>query len=34
MTLSVIPRERAVDIDTELDFRLVESLMARNLEHQ
>jgi CMP-N,N'-diacetyllegionaminic acid synthase len=32
MTLSVIPRERAVDIDTEFDFRLVESLMARKLE--
>jgi len=31
MTLSVIPRERAVDIDTELDFRLVEALLARQL---
>lgn len=31
MTLSVLPRERAVDIDTELDFRLVESLLARPL---
>lgn len=31
MTLSVIPRERAVDIDTEFDFRLVESLLARSL---
>lgn len=31
MTLSIIPRERAVDIDTEFDFRLVESLMARRL---
>ena len=29
MTLSVIPRERAVDIDTEFDFRLVEFLLAR-----
>ena len=29
MTLSVIPRERAVDIDTEFDLRLVEFLMAR-----
>ncbi len=34
MTLSIIPRERAVDIDTELDFRLVETLMARKLEPQ
>jgi CMP-N,N'-diacetyllegionaminic acid synthase len=32
MTLSVIPRERAVDIDTEFDFRLVESLLAQRLE--
>ncbi|HTV22081.1 MAG TPA: acylneuraminate cytidylyltransferase family protein [Polyangiaceae bacterium] len=32
MTLSVIPRDRAVDIDTEFDFRLVESLLARRLE--
>lgn len=31
MTLSVLPRERAVDIDTELDFRLVESLLTRPL---
>jgi N-acylneuraminate cytidylyltransferase/CMP-N,N'-diacetyllegionaminic acid synthase len=31
MTLSVIPRERAVDIDTEFDFRLVEALLARQL---
>lgn len=31
MTLSVIPRERAVDIDTELDFSLVETLFARRL---
>jgi N-acylneuraminate cytidylyltransferase/CMP-N,N'-diacetyllegionaminic acid synthase len=30
MTLSVIPRERAVDIDTEFDFRLVESLLERS----
>ena len=29
MTLSVIPRERALDIDTELDFTLVELLFAR-----
>ena len=29
MTLSVIPRERAVDIDTEFDLRLVEFLLAR-----
>jgi CMP-N,N'-diacetyllegionaminic acid synthase len=29
MTLSIIPRERAVDIDTEFDFRLVESLLER-----
>jgi CMP-N,N'-diacetyllegionaminic acid synthase len=29
MTLSVIPRERALDIDTELDFTLVEQLFAR-----
>lgn len=31
MTLSVLPRDRAVDIDTELDFLLVESLLARRL---
>jgi CMP-N,N'-diacetyllegionaminic acid synthase len=31
MTLSVIPRERAVDIDSEFDFRLVESLLERRL---
>jgi CMP-N,N'-diacetyllegionaminic acid synthase len=31
MTLSVLPRDRAVDIDTEFDFRLVESLLARQL---
>jgi N-acylneuraminate cytidylyltransferase/CMP-N,N'-diacetyllegionaminic acid synthase len=31
MTLSVLPRDRAVDIDTELDFSLVESLLARQL---
>jgi CMP-N,N'-diacetyllegionaminic acid synthase len=31
MTLSVLPRDRAVDIDTELDFTLVESLFARRL---
>jgi N-acylneuraminate cytidylyltransferase/CMP-N,N'-diacetyllegionaminic acid synthase len=29
MTLSVIPRERAVDIDTEFDLALVESLVER-----
>lgn len=29
MTLCVIPRERAVDIDTELDFRLVEFLLGQ-----
>jgi CMP-N,N'-diacetyllegionaminic acid synthase len=29
MALSVIPRERALDIDTELDFTLVELLFAR-----
>lgn len=34
MTLSVIPRERAVDIDTEFDFRLVESLLERRLGSQ
>lgn len=31
LTLSVLPRERAVDIDTEFDFRLVESLLERRL---
>jgi CMP-N-acetylneuraminic acid synthetase len=31
MTLCVIPRERAVDIDTEFDFRLVEFLMGQRL---
>jgi CMP-N,N'-diacetyllegionaminic acid synthase len=31
MTLCVIPRERAVDIDTEFDFRLVEYLLGRRL---
>lgn len=31
MQLCVIPRERAVDIDTEFDLRLVELLMARRL---
>lgn len=31
MTLCVIPRERAVDIDTELDFRLVEFLLGQRL---
>ena len=31
MTLSVLPRERAVDIDTELDFRLVEALLTEKL---
>ncbi|HEU4578823.1 MAG TPA: acylneuraminate cytidylyltransferase family protein [Polyangiaceae bacterium] len=31
MTLCVIPRERAVDIDTEFDFRLVEFLMGERL---
>lgn len=31
MTLAVVPRERAVDIDTEFDFRLVESLLERRL---
>jgi len=31
MALCVIPRERAVDIDTEFDFRLVELLMAEKL---
>jgi CMP-N,N'-diacetyllegionaminic acid synthase len=29
MTLSIVPRDRAVDIDTEFDFRLVESLLTR-----
>ena len=28
--LSVMPRERAVDIDTETDFRLVEFLMQQS----
>jgi CMP-N,N'-diacetyllegionaminic acid synthase len=32
MEICVIPRERAVDIDTELDFRFVEYLMARQGE--
>jgi hypothetical protein len=32
MELSVIPRERALDIDTELDFELVRLLMDRRLE--
>jgi CMP-N,N'-diacetyllegionaminic acid synthase len=32
MTLSVLPRDRAVDIDTEFDLQLVESLLARRLE--
>jgi CMP-N,N'-diacetyllegionaminic acid synthase len=32
MTLSVMPRERAVDIDTEFDLRLVEFLLARRSE--
>jgi CMP-N,N'-diacetyllegionaminic acid synthase len=31
MTLCVIPRERAVDIDTEFDFRLVEFLLGQRL---
>jgi CMP-N,N'-diacetyllegionaminic acid synthase len=31
MALSVIPRERAVDIDTEFDFQLVEFLLGRRL---
>jgi CMP-N,N'-diacetyllegionaminic acid synthase len=31
MTLCVIPRERAVDIDTELDFQLVEFLLGQRL---
>jgi N-acylneuraminate cytidylyltransferase/CMP-N,N'-diacetyllegionaminic acid synthase len=31
MTLCVIPRERAVDIDTEFDFRLVELLLGQRL---
>jgi CMP-N,N'-diacetyllegionaminic acid synthase len=31
MTLWVIPRERAVDIDTEFDFRLVEFLLGQRL---
>jgi N-acylneuraminate cytidylyltransferase/CMP-N,N'-diacetyllegionaminic acid synthase len=31
MKLAVVPRERAVDIDTEFDLRLVEFLMARRL---
>lgn len=31
MTLCVIPRERAVDIDTELDFRLVEFLLGQRM---
>jgi CMP-N-acetylneuraminic acid synthetase len=31
MTLCVIPRERAVDIDTEFDFRLVEFLLGQHL---
>ena len=29
MTLSIVPRERAVDIDTEFDFNLVEFLLRR-----
>ncbi|HKO89917.1 MAG TPA: hypothetical protein VJU61_02120, partial [Polyangiaceae bacterium] len=32
MALSVIPRERALDIDTEFDFQLVEFLLGRQLE--
>jgi N-acylneuraminate cytidylyltransferase/CMP-N,N'-diacetyllegionaminic acid synthase len=31
MSICVVPRERAVDIDTEFDFRLVESLMDQRL---
>lgn len=31
MTLCVVPRDRAVDIDTEFDFHLVESLLSRQL---
>lgn len=31
MALSVIPRDRAVDIDTEFDFQLVEFLLGRKL---
>jgi CMP-N,N'-diacetyllegionaminic acid synthase len=29
MIISIVPRERAVDIDTEFDFRLVESLLEQ-----
>lgn len=32
MKLCVVPRERAVDIDTEFDLRLVEFLMARRFQ--
>jgi N-acylneuraminate cytidylyltransferase/CMP-N,N'-diacetyllegionaminic acid synthase len=31
MSICVVPRERAVDIDTEFDFRVVESLMEQRL---
>lgn len=32
MKISLLPRERAVDIDTELDFRFVEFLMANKID--
>jgi len=31
--LSIIPRERAIDIDTEMDFRFVEFLMNTKMEN-
>jgi CMP-N,N'-diacetyllegionaminic acid synthase len=34
MTLCVIPRERAVDIDTEFDFQLVEFLLGQRLQRE
>jgi len=34
MTLCVIPRERAVDIDTEFDFQLVEFLLGQRLARE
>jgi CMP-N,N'-diacetyllegionaminic acid synthase len=32
LIISVVPRERAVDIDTEFDFRLVEFLLAQRAQ--
>ena len=34
MTVLVIPRERAIDIDTELDFQLVEFLLGQRLDRE